>query len=453
MRLEPNREKYRRISQPGQVRGRIYRVEDETSNRKGPMLLKPVSCSLVLNRNPDATGFSLQTISPAVFASKTDCPRSSLSFPTNRGDLPMRIAALALAWCAALASFSSANAYTQLFRETSHDFGTVARAAKTEYRFQFDNPYNQPIHVRSVRTSCGCTTPIIETETVPPGGRGSILARFNTGTHSGARAATVTVTFDKPTYTEVQLQVKGYIRTDVVFQPGEVNFGSVAQGESKVLDVVLDYVGKPTWEITQIRCDESCIQIEKEERSRSNGRIQYAMKIRLTESAPTGPIESEIVIHSNDRNLTTVPLRLTANIMSEISAHPNLLSLGDISVGESIKQVLVLKAQQPFRVLSIKSDEFKIQHGPLADDPKALHTLPIQLESSGDGVSGEAKGKIFVETDFRSKPSLSIDVVYRLKTPTSSSPVPFNPLRNLANDRSDTEGVPAVDVESEVSYR
>lgn len=366
----------------------------------------------------------------------------------------MRIVAVALAWCAAFASSSSANSFTQLFQETSHDFGTVARAAKTEYRFQFENPYSQPIHVRSVRTSCGCTTPIVETEIVPPGGQGVILARFNTGTHSGARAATVTVTFDKPSFGEVQLHVKGYIRTDVVFQPGEVNFGSVSQGEGKSMDVVLDYAGKPTWEITRIQCDESCIKLEKEEKSRKNGRIQYAIKVRLDENAPSGPIESEIVIYTNDRNLTTVPLKLTANVMPEISIHPSLFSLGDIAIGESIKQVLVLKAQQPFRVLSIKSEEFKIQHGELAEQPKALHTLPIQLQTESKGGFGESKGRVTVETDFPSKPKLSIDVIYRLKTPTTASfGEPFNPLRADSDAVSGSIPARAVEKYTETPFR
>jgi hypothetical protein len=365
----------------------------------------------------------------------------------------MRIAAVALAWCAAFASPSLANSFTQLFRDTSHDFGTVARAAKTEYRFEFENPYSTPIHVRNVRTSCGCTTPIIETETVAPGGRGSILARFNTGTHSGARAATVTVTFDKPSFGEVQLHVKGYIRTDVVFQPGEVNFGSVSQGEAKTLDVLLDYAGKSTWEITQVKCDESCIEIEKHEKSRNNGRIQYALKVRLNENAPAGPIESEIVIQTNDRNLTTVPLRLTANVTPEISIHPNLFSLGDIAVGESIKQLLVLKAQQPFRVLSIKSDEFEIQHGELSDQPKAFHTLPIQLRTRPKDGYGESKGKILVETDFPAKPALSIDVIYRLKTPATASTGLFNPLRDSADPGTSSDVAPAIEKLIDTPFR
>jgi len=350
----------------------------------------------------------------------------------------MRSIAIAAFLCAAWAPAIFGNQFNQMFRSTSHDFGTVAKAAKTEYRFLFENPYNQPIHVRSVRTSCGCTTPIIETETVAPGGQGSILARFNTGTHSGARAATVTVTFDKPSFGEVQLHVKGYIRTDVVFQPGEASFGTVSQGAGKSIQIVVDYAGKPTWQITGIRCDEKCITVEREEKIRQNGRIQYAMTVSINGDAPAGPLQSEIVLQTNDRNLTTVPIRLTANVLPEVSITPNLLSLGDINRDESIKQLLILKAQQPFRVLGAESEAFAIEINNRNEEAKTLHTLPLSLRAIGTTASGEARGKIKVLTDIEDKPSLEIDVVYRLKAelPTSTTFTPESPESIDSQDES-----------------
>jgi hypothetical protein len=339
----------------------------------------------------------------------------------------MRAILIAALICAAWAPTVLANPYNLMFKSTSHDFGTVAKAAKTEHRFFFDNPYATPVHVKSVRTSCGCTTPIIETETVPSGGRGSILARFNTNTHSGARAATVTVTFDKPSFGEVQLHVKGYIRTDVVFQPGEVSFGTLSQGQSKEIQVVVDYAGRSDWQITHVRCDEAFIQIERKEKLRQNGRVQYVMNVRFNGDAPAGPLQSEIVLQTNDRNLTTVPLSLTAMVLSEISVTPNLLSLGDVSLDDSIKQLLVLKAQQPFKVLAIESEQFNIESNPLSLDAKTLHTLPLVLQPrSADGI-GDTRGKIQIRTDREEKPLMEIDVIYRIKPQAEKAPVQTSP--------------------------
>ena len=63
---------------------------------------------------------------------------------------------------------------------------------------------------------------------------GAIHATFNTGSFLGARGATLTVTLDKPFPAEVQLHVKGVIRSDVIFTPGSVQFGDVEQGQPAV---------------------------------------------------------------------------------------------------------------------------------------------------------------------------------------------------------------------------
>src|SRR5664280_2188989 len=117
-----------------------------------------------------------------------------------------------------------------MFKITEHDFGPVARGAKAEYRFVFENLYLEDVHIAGVRTSCGCTTPSIENALLKTYDKGAILAHFNTDTFLGQRGATLTVTIDKPFYAEMQVHVRGYIRGDVVVEPGSVQVGSIDQG-------------------------------------------------------------------------------------------------------------------------------------------------------------------------------------------------------------------------------
>ncbi len=383
---------------------------------------------MAIERNNLSSGRSqlavLRTISPNARSNVSfrdafsSCSWRYPRFPTN--PVPpwrpsMRTFASATLMCVVWASSLSAAQLTSLFQTTSHDFGTVARAAKTEFRFYFDNPYSQPVHVRSVRTSCGCTTPLIETETVPPGGRGSILARFNTGTHSGARGATVTVTFDKPSFTEVQLQVKGYIRTDVVFNPGEASFGNVMQGQSKSIDVAVDYAGKSNWSIHEVSSSYPFFKAEATEASRQNGRIKYNLSIAIAPNAPSGPIEGELIVRTNDRNMTSIPIRVLANVVPGISISPTNLSLGDVFAGREIKQVVILKGQQPFKVTGVTSELFDIQSN-LSDESKTLHTIPIVLAPRAGAYGQEITGKIIFSTTLAERPTIEIGSVFRLKS-------------------------------------
>ena len=56
--------------------------------------------------------------------------------------------------------------WKEVFPVRKHNFGTVAVAAKTEFRFPVKNESAQTIHIRKVRASCGCTTPIVESSTM-----------------------------------------------------------------------------------------------------------------------------------------------------------------------------------------------------------------------------------------------------------------------------------------------
>ena len=67
-----------------------------------------------------------------------------------------------LAWLVLLVCATTAPAQDwarEMFSETSHDFGAVARGAKVQYHFNFKNIYEEPAHVLAIRSSCGCTTP------------------------------------------------------------------------------------------------------------------------------------------------------------------------------------------------------------------------------------------------------------------------------------------------------
>ena len=304
----------------------------------------------------------------------------------------------------------------------THDFGTVARAAKTEHRFTIKNPFDQEMRLAGIRASCGCTTPIIETKVIPPGETGTILARFNTGTFTGQKQATLTVTLDRPRYTELQLVVRGYIRSDVVFFPGEAQFGQIDQGEPHNLEIALDYAGRSDWEINRIEAPNKFVSTEFEEVSRQAGRIRYKINVEISPDAPSGFLKNQLVLHTNDRRLTTVPLALYANIQNSIQVSPQALELGSLTAGEPTNKRLVVKAKQPFRVLGVESESLNVDFEP-ADSSRKVHMLNLQLIPKA-GQTGAIASSLEVMTDASDEPivvSLNFDASIQTLTKTEIS--------------------------------
>ena len=183
-----------------------------------------------------------------------------------------------------LATATQANAQSwaeKMFTETSHDFGPVPRAAKVEFPFTLTNKYKDDVHIVGVRSSCGCTLPRVEKNTLKSWEKGSIIAEFNTRAFQGQHGARVTVTIDKPYYAEVQLQVKGYIRTDLTVTPSEVVFGTIDQGHSAERKITIDYAGGSDWKILEVKPASPGLTANFKETSRTPGRVSYDLNVAL----------------------------------------------------------------------------------------------------------------------------------------------------------------------------
>lgn len=274
------------------------------------------------------------------------------------------------------------------FAATSHDFGTVARGAVAEHLFWFTNTSAYDVHVRGVRTTCGCTTPSVVHATVKSGQRGAIRAVFNTRSFTGQRSATITVVFDRPQYGEVQLRVRGFIRCDVVLQPGSLDFGTVRQGQAAEQVVGVEYAGRSDWRITAVRVPAGYLRADMRQTRRSAGRVGYELQVRLAEDAPPGTLETVLTLETDDRTGNRVPLAVRGQIVPPLAVSPALLYLGNVPEGQEVKTRLVARASEPFRITAVECNDPRFQFE-VAPETKALHFIPVlfRAESPAGGLS------------------------------------------------------------------
>lgn len=284
----------------------------------------------------------------------------------------------------------------KMFEETKHDFGAVARGAKAEFRFKLKNVYLEDVHVASVRSSCGCTSPTIERDLLKTYEKGAILATFNTRAFNGQKSATVTVTFDKPYYAEVQLQVSGFIRSDVVLTPGGAEFGSIDAGAEAAKKIAIAYEGRSDWAITEIKSGSPYVEAVAEETSRIGGRVNYELTVMITPDAPPGYVKEQLIIVTNDRGGTEFPVDVEALVASDLTISPASLFLGALKPGQKVTKQVVMKAKKPFRITGVSCEddcfEFKTPR-----DAKAVQLVPIVF-TAGDE-PGRLSYKIQIHTD------------------------------------------------------
>lgn len=284
----------------------------------------------------------------------------------------------------------------KMFEVTSHDFGTLARGVKAQHRFKLTNLYEEDVHISGVRSSCGCTTPQVTKNDLATFETAEIVADFNTRAFMGHKSATLTVSFDKPFSAEVQLHVNGFIRSDVVLQPGELDFGTVDLGVPAEKRMTISYAGRQDWQLFDVKSAYPHFECELLSPTRSGGKVSYELLVRLTKDAPAGYINDQLILVTNDEHATELPVEVHGRVASSLTVSPASLFMGMVQPGHKVTKQLVVRSRKPFRILSIEceDDSFQVE---ATGQRKAVHLLPVVFTASDH--SGKVSQKISITTD------------------------------------------------------
>lgn len=287
----------------------------------------------------------------------------------------------------------------KMFEELDHDFGTVARGSDTVYKFEVTNKFVEDIHIASVRSSCGCTSPSIENNTIKTYEKAYIVAKFNTRTFTGLHSATLTVTIDRPYPAQIQLRVHGNIRGDVVFNPGSVNFNTVDQGTLHEKRVGVTYAGRSGWKIQDVVSGNDSsehYEVVLDEGPRNGGLVKYNLTVRLKENTPAGYLKDQLVLVTNDSRNPRIPLSLEGRIVPEISVMPENWVMGEVPQGEVVTKKLIVRGKKEFSITKVDCDEdcFGVEFDP---KPKKTHVISVNFKA--DRGDGPLKKQIRIHTD------------------------------------------------------
>ncbi|MAR13914.1 MAG: hypothetical protein CL681_28565 [Blastopirellula sp.] len=295
------------------------------------------------------------------------------------------------------ASMASAQEWARkMFKEVSHDFGTVARGSKQIFEFELQNIYKEDIHISRVRASCGCTIPSIKKHDLKTWETGAIIAEYNTRSFLGKRGATVTVTIDKPFPAEVQLTVKGYIRSDVTFSPALVQFGDVESGHAAEQRITVNHSGRSSWKITDVRSGNPHLEVRLNEKARAGNRVTYDMFVKLKQGAPVGYLQDQLTIVTDDNQRQTVSVAVEGRVNSALSVSPATVFLGALNVGQVAEKKLVVRGKKPFKIVAVRCNDARFTFE-TSESAKMLHLLPMKF--TADSATGKVSQTVVIETD------------------------------------------------------
>jgi len=297
-----------------------------------------------------------------------------------------------------------------MFDHMSHNFGVVARGAKVEHRFTLENLYLEDMRIASIHSSCKCVTTKFSKEPIKTYQKAEIVVTVDTRRFLGRKDATLKVIFAPPFAAEVQLSVYCYIRSDVVFQPGVVEFGSVDYGEGSTRKVKVSYApGRPDWQILDVESANPYLEASASEVSRGPTKVTYDLLVTLRPDAPVGYLRDHLMLITNDRNRTAtrVPLAVEGVVVAAVSVSPSPLPLGVLRTGQAVTRNLVVHGKRPFRILDVAGPDERFRFA-LPEAAKPVQLIPVTF--TADDRAGKVAGEIRIRTDLDQNETLVVKV-------------------------------------------
>jgi hypothetical protein len=288
-----------------------------------------------------------------------------------------------------------------MFEDLSKYFGTVPHGTILYYPFRLTNKTGQPVHISSVRVSCGCVTAWAARNDVAPGESTVINARMDTHRFWNHRAVTIFVNFDRPQWEETRLSVSAESRDDLLFSPEELNFGTVRRGSSAKATATITFVGSDT-QITKIDRGSNYIDTALSDPNRQNGDSQYSLTASIRPDTPAGKWFTEIWLKTNNAAMPRIRIPLNVEIdQSQAQQSPLVLSaapvlLGQVKPGDEAERQITLRGPKPFTIKKVQGTDDELTVSDDSSGNKVVHVLTVRLKPTR---TGEIDRRVKIITD------------------------------------------------------
>lgn len=299
--------------------------------------------------------------------------------------------AAALVFCLPAAAQTTPWAQKLFFGVTGHDFGTVPRGAKLKHRFRIKNIYAVPLRITNIRVSCGCVSFQPGKTLLQPNEESYIDIVMDAARFQGPKVVTMYVTVGPEFVSTATLTISANARQDVTLNPGEVNFGIVPAGQSVMQTVDVEYAGSHDWRIVEaIKSKDAPFTLEVSEWYRHapglfrSGKVGYKVTVALRPDAKPGAFREKVLLKTNDPATPVLTLCVEGTIRAALTARPDTVSFGIVKVGESASKRIVVRGNQPFRILGVDGLGEGVSVA-LPDKAASLHVLTIAVQPQQPG--------------------------------------------------------------------
>jgi len=220
------------------------------------------------------------------------------------------------------------------FNKTTHDFGDVVDGTFPTTYFTFKNNGNEPLFLKHVTSSCGCTSPSYSKDSIMPGDSGFVKVVFNTrGYRNKDFAKSVIITSNVKNGTSDKVDIL-YITGHVIPKEAVIpQYPISLSGQFHKFDPIIQGK-KAKWSFTISNNGDSTVVIKEFKLSQG---YNFIFKMKESKILPKQSIIVDVTFNTKNLNegefyeevkiITNLPEKNTSNISKQgIAFAGNIIS-------------------------------------------------------------------------------------------------------------------------------
>lgn len=251
------------------------------------------------------------------------------------------------------------------------DLGEILQGEKRHHTFVVGNRGEEPVVIKAVQPSCGCTiarvvapdgreidprriAPGTDVLTLGPGEQMKVEVEFNSqGQPAHRLQKTIMVISSDDKNPALRLTMNMNITTAVQIDPNPLQFGEVTRGQKVTKRVWIRLDRLPELEITGVDQKPDYLEVVWKKEKDPQGRPAIALDVTLGPGAPIGYVSPVLLLRTNNEKLPTLQVQLYANVKSEVvfdtgnKLMRERLDFAVIPYGETRERVVEIRNTNP----------------------------------------------------------------------------------------------------------
>jgi hypothetical protein len=335
----------------------------------------------------------------------------------------MKSTLMPLVACCLLAGMAAAQGAPQMvIPEKIKDTGTIAQGEVVEVTFVIRNEGTEPLQIKAVRPTCGCTVADYDKE-IAAGAEGAVKAKLDTKDFAGPISKSILIMSNDPSEPTVSVVIKANVQPFVEVLPRPlIRFNAVQLEPMSQKIVVVSTDTSRDFKVTKVESTVPFLttavrRLGDNELVPDKPADQYEVTVAMANDAPVGPVSGNLTIFTDHPKAPQVTVKVYGVVRALVHVTPTQLEFGSVEAKARPGRNLI--------VINNRTGDAKMQvTGATVDDPAfetAVSTIEegkryqVTVSVKGDATAGAHNATLTLTTTDPDFPQLTVPVKATLR--------------------------------------